>query len=131
MLAILEAPHLLGSIESLGGWIYTVVKRRCVDLIRRESRLRDKASELGLEPLFPEADAEHLLEEAEFWGATVEAIEALPEELRAVVISNAIHGHTFKEISEQWHVPMGTLMARKKKGLDTIRRSLRRRGFFD
>ena len=131
MLALLEAPHLLGTVESLGGWIYTLVKRRCVDLIRGESRQRDRAFSLGLEPLFPEASAAHLAEQSEFWEATADAIEALPKTLRTVVISNGIHGQSFRELSEQLHVPMGTLMARKKKGVDHVRCSLRRQGFFD
>jgi RNA polymerase sigma-70 factor (ECF subfamily) len=131
MLALLEAPHLLGTVESLGGWIYTLVKRRCVDLIRRESSQRDRASDLALEPLFPEASAAHLAEQSEFWDATADAIEALPETLRTVVISNGIHGQSFRELSEQMQLPMGTLMARKKKGIDRVRQTLRRQGFFD
>ena len=131
MLALIEAPYLLGGVESLGGWIYTLMKRRCVDLIRRESSQRDRAFDLGLEPLFPEASAAHLAEQSEFWDATADAIEALPETLRAVVIANGIHGQSFRELSERWQLRMGTLMARKKKGVDDVRETLRRRGFFD
>ena len=131
MLALLEAPHLLGAVESLGGWIYTLVKRRCVDLIRRESSQRDRAADLGLEPLFPEASAADLAEQSEFWNATADAIEALPETLRRVVISNGIHGESFRELSDRLQVPMGTLMARKKKGIDRVRQKLRHQGFFE
>jgi RNA polymerase sigma-70 factor (ECF subfamily) len=81
--------------------------------------------------LFPEADTAHLAEQSEFWDATADAIEALPKAQRDVVIANGIHDQSFRELSEQWQVPMGTLMARKKKGLDSIRLTLRRQGFFD
>ena len=131
MLALIEAPYLLDTVENLGGWLYVLVKRRCMDLIRRESSQRDRVGALLLEPFLPDSGPDDLAEQAEFWDATSDAISALPEVLREVVISNGIHGQSFKELSVRWQVPMGTLMARKKKGMDIIRETLRRQGFLD
>ena len=37
MVAVLSAPHLLSVIENIGGWLYTLVQRRCVDILRGEN----------------------------------------------------------------------------------------------
>ena len=50
MLGLLRTPNVLDSVERLGGWLYTLVRRRCVDIIRRETRRRD--AESNLEDLF-------------------------------------------------------------------------------
>jgi len=43
---------------------------------------------------------------------------------RAVVIATEIEGFTFKELSEMWDVPLGTLLAQKSRALAKLRESL-------
>lgn len=134
LLTVLEAPQLMGTIESLGGWLFTVIKRRCIDLVRRDSRGRElletwslESPDLDFEASEPESELLH----AELLDAVSEAIEALPPDQREVVIANEIHGLTFAELSRELKVPAGTLMARKKKGMDALRERLRRQGRLD
>lgn len=134
LLTALEAPHLMGTIESLGGWLFTVIKRRCIDLVRRDSRGRALLENWSLEAagLDPEAsEPESELLRAELLDSVTQAIEALPSEQRELVIANEIHGLTFAELSRELKVPAGTLMARKKKGMDAVRAHLRRQERLD
>lgn len=50
-----------------------------------------------------------------------QALEALNDEQRAVIIATEFEGWTFQELSEQWNVPLGTLLARKSRALHKIR----------
>lgn len=127
MLTLLDAPHLLSTVDRLGGWLLTMVRRRAIDLVRSESRR--SARETGVEELFsgvPDPDA--WMERDEVAREVARAVEELPDAQRAAFVANALEGRTFKEISEETGVPMGTLMARKKRAVDAIRARLGKRG---
>ncbi|MBW2261269.1 MAG: hypothetical protein JRG91_04780, partial [Deltaproteobacteria bacterium] len=52
MLSLLAAPHVLTTVEQLGAWLFTVVRRRAVDIIRKDSTRRLREQESGLDELF-------------------------------------------------------------------------------
>jgi len=127
MLTLLDAPHLLSAVDRLGGWLLTLVRRRAIDLVRSDSRRKQR--EAVVEELFAGADdPAALMERDEVALAVAEAAEQLSDSQRAVFVAHALEGRTFKEISQETGVPMGTLMARKKKAVDSIRARLRRQG---
>ena len=128
LLQLIKAPHVLAGVERLGGWLYTLVYRRCVDIIRGDVRRRDKETRAGAEELFEGRDSEHMMERDEVCQAVAEAVDELEASLRFAFVENVIEGRTFKQISKHSGIPMGTLMARKKKALDQIRRRLQRQG---
>jgi RNA polymerase sigma factor (sigma-70 family) len=129
MVAVLSAPHLLSVIENVGGWLYTLVRRRCVDILRRED-IRRSGQGGDLEALFDEVlDAREQLERQELVTAIADAVKHLDEPLRFALVNNELEGKTFKEMSAQTGIPMGTLMARKQRALETVRNELHQRGF--
>lgn len=71
-------------------------------------------------------DAEALMDRRETARLVADAVAALPDAQREAFVGNALEGRTFKEMSRECGVPMGTLMARKKKAVNTIREGLRR-----
>jgi RNA polymerase sigma factor (sigma-70 family) len=131
MLSLLRAPHVLGGVERLAGWIFTVVRRRCADIARSDSRRRSAEAEaeeqVGVEDLFDVDDPAALMERDEVADAVAEVVEGLPGELRFAFMGNALDGRTFRELAEESGVPAGTLMARKKRAVDRIRHELERR----
>jgi RNA polymerase sigma factor (sigma-70 family) len=129
VLSILSGPHLLGAVEQIGAWLYTLVYRRSVDIIRRESKRRQKEAESAILDLFEGGDPEELMQRDELAGAVAKAVRELPEDLRSAFVLNGLEDMTFEEMSRQSGVPMGTLMARKKKAVDLIRNQLRQQGF--
>ncbi|MBN2498070.1 MAG: RNA polymerase sigma factor [Deltaproteobacteria bacterium] len=131
LLRILKAPHLLSGVERMGAWLYTLVHRRCVDIIRGGVRRRDKETRAGAEELFAGLDLEEMMEREAVCAAVAESLDALEPDLRFAFVENVLEGRTFREISRRSQIPMGTLMARKKKATDAIRRRLQRRGLLD
>jgi RNA polymerase sigma-70 factor (ECF subfamily) len=130
MISVLEAPHVVPTIESLLGWLYTLVRRRCVDIIRQDvSRKAREAAAVGMEVLFTGApDPATLMEREEVSDLVAEAIDRLSPSERDAFAMNELEGLTFREISAATGIPMGTLMARKKRAIESIRRHLTRYG---
>jgi RNA polymerase sigma factor (sigma-70 family) len=128
LLQLVKAPHILGGVERLGAWLYTLVYRRCVDIVRGGVRRRDRETRAGAEELFAGRDPEEMMEREEVCAAVARAVDDLEAPLRFAFVENVLEGRTFRQISKQSGIPMGTLMARKKKAVDQIRRQLRRQG---
>jgi len=129
MLTLLDAPHLLSTVDRLGGWLLTMARRRAIDLVRSDARRTARESSDAVEELFAGVpDPAAWMERDEVARAVARAVEELPHAQRAAFVANALDGRTFKEISEETGVPMGTLMARKKKAVDHIRTRLSKQG---
>ena len=129
MLSLVRAPHVLAALERVGGWLLALVHRRCVDLVRGDRRREEKEAGAGIENLVPGADPAELAEREELCRAVARAVDALPEELRWAFVRNGLQEKTFREMSEESGVPMGTLMARKAKAVELLRAELRRQEF--
>ena len=129
MLTVLEAPHLFETIERAGAWLATLVFRRAVDILRSRKRRREKEADAAFLELFEAGSAQDLVEHEEFARAVADAVRDLPDKLRSVFVSNALEGMTFRELSRSSGIPMGTLMARKKRAVQMIRDSVRQKGF--
>ena len=131
LLTILSAPHMLRGIDHLGGWLFTLVTRRSIDIIRRDSRRKAREAEADADGQGTEdvPSPGELLDRDEAAIALTEAVEALPEKLKQPFVLNALEGMTFEEMSRCTGIPMGTLLSRKKKAQDRIRIALRKQGF--
>lgn len=129
--AALRNIDAIAEVRDLSSWIYSGIRNRVIDLWRRdrtrkaagqvkvaEETLREIVAETGLDP------QEAFLEE-ELVDALTEAIEALPEKQRSIVIAQVFEGKTFREISEASGVPIETLSARKRAALRALAQVLR------
>jgi len=129
MLGIMEAPDILPTVESMIGWLYTLVRRRCVDLVRSDRSRKAREENAGIEALLNGTpDANELMDDAEVIEAVAVAVDALPAPQRHAFVANVLDGKTFREISAETGEPMGTLMARKKRAVDAIRVRLQEQG---
>ena len=126
-LADLNAP-----IENVSAYLYQSLRNRVVDYLRkRKSGTRSleelvlEESDLKLGDLLYDADNNPVVEfeRREMLHFLFEAIEALNEEQRAVLIETELEGRTFKELAKEWGVPVGTLLARKSRALAKIRKT--------
>jgi len=129
LLTVLRGPDVVAGVERVLGWLMTLVQRRAVDLVRRESRRRRAEADDEVAALLDPAEAE----DPEASEAAVQAIAAalgeLPPEQVAAFVGNALEGRTFRELAAESGTPPGTLMARKKRAADHIRGRLREQGF--
>ncbi len=77
MVAVLSSPHLLSVVENVGGWLYTLVRRRCVDILRRQN-IRRNGEGGDLEALFEQAlDVREQLERQELVTAIADGVKHL------------------------------------------------------
>ncbi len=129
MLALTRAPHVLQAVDRMRSWLFALVRGRCVDLIRKDRRRKEREVGTSIEEIFGGADPDELAEREDVCKAVAQAVDALPSKLRWAFVKNELEEMTFREMAQESGVPMGTLMARKAKAAELLRGDLRRQGF--
>ena len=134
--AFLKAYKSLRSFKQearFSSWLYQIALNLCRDRMRR----RRGKTMVSLEELeeggaaMPVAGptALDLLQERDTRRLVAQAIEALPDEQREVIILKEYQGLTFLEIAQVLDVPISTVKTRLYRGLDQLRVRLEREGF--
>ena len=126
-----EKLFLVPRIANLGAWINTLLRRRLIDLWRRdqvrtasgetvvsEETLREIIAGAGFDPL------DSYVRES-LAGALNTAIRALPAAQRKVVEAQVFGGKSFREIALETGESIDTLTARKRYALQKLTRALR------
>ena len=63
-------------------------------------------------------------EKRELQEKIYQAMDYLNDEEKAVIIATEFDGRSFRELSDAWGVPLGTLLARKSRAIKKIRQEL-------
>ncbi len=116
-----ERDDLADPIVDLTGYVFRSLRNRVVDLYRRK-RVWSEAVSGEIADIRYEAEATMSREDAE--QALEEAIGELPPAQRDVLVATELEGRTFRELSEEWKTPIGTLLARKHRAVQALRESL-------
>jgi RNA polymerase sigma-70 factor, ECF subfamily len=96
--------------ERLRAWLVRISWRLAIDH-QRAGRRRERR-ELAAAPLSPEPSVLEIAERNEFRERLWNAIDALPEKLRVVVVLSAIEGHDTGEVAALLELPPGTVKSR-------------------
>lgn len=119
-------------IENLLAYMYRSIKNRMIDHLRQSSRPMslDKIDEISgvtlLDTLVDtHADPELKLQQADLRGQLYAAFMKLEPKQRAVWVATEIEGYTFKELSEKWGEPIGTLLSRKSRAAKVLKKILK------
>ena len=131
---LVEAYRLMKPIEQAGAWMFRVARNRIIDMFRKRKpeALQDAYSDsedgelLMLDELLPSSEASPeeayartvLLEELD------EALDDLPAEQREIFIAHEIEGRSFKELAEEKHLNVNTLLSRKRYAVIHLRERL-------
>jgi len=116
--------------ESLMPWLLRIARNRAIDRLRRRGRIRRKAARLeAYEATGPAAVPFKEPDESAQPGWHVHrsvhtALDALPDEQRAVVRLAYFGGRTHSEIAEELGIPMGTVKTRLRLAFDKLRTAL-------
>ncbi|MDC7220717.1 MAG: RNA polymerase sigma factor [Spirochaetales bacterium] len=118
-------------VEDQTAWLFRAAHNKVTDWYRKRARRKEQSlnyadeDEEALIELLADAGAleDRYFREALF-EALYEAIEVLPEKLRIVVKAQSLEGRTFKELSEERGVPVGTLLSRKREAVKLLRGAL-------
>lgn len=120
ILNILDGIDVGRPIENLSAYVYQSLRNRVVDLFRKR---KDTYSLSDVILSSPDNTACEV-EKKELHEEIFRAMDSLNEEERAVVIATEFDERSFRELSENWGIPIGTLLARKSRALKKIKRKL-------
>jgi RNA polymerase sigma factor (sigma-70 family) len=115
-----EKSDVTEPIADLSAYLYRSLRNRVIDLYRKPKRSAELPEEI--EDLRMEVG--EVLEREEATQAMFEAIEDLPEAQREVLVATELEGRSFRELAEEWEVPIGTLLARKHRAIRALRETL-------
>ena len=130
---LLERADIVAPIANLSAYIYRSLRNKVIDELRRPEK-----DSVSLEAdAFPDSDLSladvltdnrdnpmEAMERAENHERMYAAMNALSPEQRNVIIATEFEERSYRELSEEWAVPVGTLLARKARGIKAIREYL-------
>ncbi|MDO4799192.1 MAG: RNA polymerase sigma factor [Bacillota bacterium] len=111
------------TVHSLPAYVFRAIRNLVIDRGRKEcSASLDALQEEGFEvSATPLSDPESRILQKEEMAVLENMLADLPEEYREILIATEIDGRGFKELSEEWNVPIGTLLSRKSRALQKMR----------
>jgi len=132
MLRVFEAAHVSAPVENLAAYIYSSLRNRIIDVLRKKEPALslDEPSGSGRDLLIMDllVDISSNTERDFFISGLKErlyrALDELHDDERALIIMNDFEGKTFREISFESGIPMGTLLSRKKRAMEKIKLKL-------
>lgn len=118
--SLFEKADVTLPIENLAAYVYQSLRNRIVDIFRK------KKDTLSLEDIFVEAqdNTEDEVVKKEMLDRLFDAVSRLSDGEKAVILANEFDGRPFKELAAEWNVPLGTLLARKSRAVDKLRKQL-------
>lgn len=120
MLNIFDKADVIKPIENLSAYIYQSLRYRMIDLFRKKKNTGTLMDLIK----HSQYDAAEELEKKEIRRQLYFAIDSLKEEEKAVVIATELEDRSFRDLSQEWDVPLGTLLARKSRALKKIKKKL-------
>jgi RNA polymerase sigma factor (sigma-70 family) len=128
MLSLIRQSDTGGPVENLAAYTYRSVRNRITDY------QAEKAKTVSLDGFSDEDEAfsfrEMLYDETQDISAKVErkellralaaCMDRLDGKQRAVLIATEFHGRSFRELSEAWHEPVGTLLSKKSRAVKAL-----------
>jgi RNA polymerase sigma-70 factor (ECF subfamily) len=111
----------------LGTWLYAIASRLCLNRLASPDRRLTGADDQALAAApSGEPDAAAALERSELDAALRDAIAALPDERRIVVILRDIEGLSYEEIAEALALEPGTVRSRLHRARMDLKAKLER-----
>lgn len=120
MLSIFDKADVTIPIENLAAYVYRSLRNKVIDVFRKRQPI------LSLSDVIQDTrtDTEREMEKKELMDFVFRAIDSLTDDQRAILIATEFEGRSFRELSERWRIPVGTLLARKSRALQRIRKKL-------
>ncbi|MEL6958602.1 MAG: sigma-70 family RNA polymerase sigma factor [Pseudomonadota bacterium] len=107
---------------SVSTWIFTIARNRKIDILRKQRRPEPEDLGWGPEADPAQEDVLALQQESEQLG---EALAALPEKQRDLIVRAYYGDLSHSEIAEQTGLPLGTIKSRIRLALDRLRHQMK------
>jgi RNA polymerase sigma factor (sigma-70 family) len=133
MLKLFTRTEQPGPLDNPAAYVYRSLHNRIVDFERRASRtvsledFLDEDGELRLLGLITDdsTSVSGQVEQRELILKLGQAIGRLEPKQRAVLIATELDGASFKELSQRWNEPIGTLLSRNSRAVKALREMLK------
>jgi RNA polymerase sigma-70 factor (ECF subfamily) len=111
---------------SLYSWIYRIAINTCLDYRRKSRREEFSGEPLAGDLPSGEYSPHQLYESGEIRYSIQQALQKLPEKLRAAIVLREIEGLSYEEIAEVLHTSAGTVKSRISRAREQLRHLLRK-----
>jgi RNA polymerase sigma factor (sigma-70 family) len=133
MMSILNKLAISGHINNLPAYVYRSTHNKIVDYLRTDRKTMslqqymDEEGEFSLLDILSEggSNVSDDVEKKEFMDRLAKSISQLEPRQRAVFVATEFKGISFKELSEQWNEPVGTLLSRKCRAVKALQEMLK------
>ncbi len=133
MADLFEKADFMAHVEDLSAYIYRSIQNKANDYLRRRKKTVSLEDASPGEPdshgreSIPELsyDMETEIEASEIRDRLIEALNQLEADQSAVWIATELDGYSFRELSEEWGAPIGTLLARKHRANAALQKKLK------
>jgi len=117
-------------VQNLLAYLYRSLKNRMIDLARKRkdvvlSAYEDEAEggNLLLRTLYSEpSDPEEALRREKDMELLFRSFNRLRPDEQEIIEATEMEGYSFRELSERWDLPVGTLLSRKHRALNRLRK---------
>lgn len=118
-LKLIKRPPFKLANGSIKPWLFQVGRNLAIDQLRHRQRieLRDTLPEKND---LPHNTTHEILDPSD----TQMLLQSLPEDMRQIVALRIYGDFTFKEISKQLKIPLGTVLWKMSKAVDQMRKTL-------
>lgn len=115
--------------ENIGSYIYRSLRNKVIDVQRKRKlpvvRINNRGEDFHINELAEtEPEVSGISKNTEMQKQLILSIEELNPEQQMVIIATEFEGLTYEELSEQTGIPIGTLLARKHRGLAKLHKIL-------
>ena len=131
-LELWEKQLQLNSIVNLNGFLFRILKNKCIDFLRRkklEQQIADKIQSEYIRTLMLKFESLEALEDKFFDDVDTDtiiqkAIDSLPEKCREIFIKNKIEGKKQKLIAEELYISVHTVESQMAIAYKKLRKAL-------
>lgn len=132
MLGLLHRDDRSGPVENMAAYTYRAVRNKIVDYQAEKAHTvslnwfseEDEAFSLKEMLADDTQDVPAKAERKELLHALAACMDQLEPKQRAVVIATELQGKSFRELSQAWNEPVGTLLSRKSRAVKALRTAL-------
>jgi RNA polymerase sigma-70 factor (ECF subfamily) len=111
----------------LGTWLYAIASRLCLNRLASGPRRHERSDDIALAQAPAEsADTAGALERGELEAALHEAVTALPEDRRIVVVLRDLEGLSYEDIAQVLGMPLNTVRTRLHRARLDLKAKLER-----
>lgn len=132
ILGILNRPDVTEPVTNLTAYFFRALRNRIIDEYRKpyqniQSLDEDNSDKINLYDILPDFkyEPENSYKRQQLREIIYTAIQNLPEKEKLVIIETEFNEVSFAELSKQMKTPVGTLLARKHRGLKTLKNQLK------